>query len=105
LEYSADEGSFGGLFGLHIRLIIFSGLIVLKRGVFRILDLISIICTIMPVFYRMDIFCTACHDFWILHSKFGGFGFKARGLRDTWRRLLIFSNLIEKVSKEDSRLM
>jgi hypothetical protein len=105
LEYSADEGSFGGSFGLNIRLIIFSGLIVPKRGVFQISDLISIICTIMLVFYRVDIFCTACHDFWILHSKFGGFGFKAQGLQDTWHRLLIFSSLIEKVSKEDSRLM
>jgi hypothetical protein len=33
-EYSEFEGSFGGLFGLNIRLIIFSGLVGLKKGVF-----------------------------------------------------------------------
>jgi hypothetical protein len=33
------------------------------------------------------------------------FGFKARGLRDAWHQLLIFLNLFEKVSKEDSSLM
>jgi hypothetical protein len=35
-EYSESKGSFGGLFGLNIRLIIFSGLVGLKKGVFRI---------------------------------------------------------------------
>jgi hypothetical protein len=29
-------------------------------------------------------------------SKPGRFGFKTRGLRDMWHRLLIFSNLFEK---------
>jgi hypothetical protein len=33
---------------------------------------------------------TACHDHWILLSKPQRFGFKARGLRDTWHRLLVF---------------
>jgi hypothetical protein len=48
-EYSEDEGSFGGLFGLNIRLIIFSGLISPKKEVFRISDLNSIICIIILV--------------------------------------------------------
>jgi hypothetical protein len=51
LEYSEAEGSFGGLCGLNIRLIIFSGLTSPKKGVFRIHDLISIICTIILVIY------------------------------------------------------
>jgi hypothetical protein len=46
-EYSESEGSFGGLFGLSIRLLIFSGLISPKKGGFRIHDLISIICFII----------------------------------------------------------
>jgi hypothetical protein len=46
-EYSESEGSFGGLFGLSIRLLIFSGLISTKKGGFRIHDLISIICIII----------------------------------------------------------
>jgi hypothetical protein len=50
-EYSETEGSFGGLFGLNIRLIIFSGLTSSKKGVFQIHDLISIICTIILVIY------------------------------------------------------
>jgi hypothetical protein len=33
-EYSEDERSFGGLFGLKIRLIIFSGLVSPRKGVF-----------------------------------------------------------------------
>jgi hypothetical protein len=33
---------------------------------------------------------TACHDHWILFFKPERFGFKARGLQDTWPRLLIF---------------
>jgi hypothetical protein len=45
-EYYEAEGSFGGLFGLNIRLIIFLALTSPKKGVFRIHDLISIICTI-----------------------------------------------------------
>jgi hypothetical protein len=55
-KYSEDEGSFGGLFRLNIRLIIFLGLIGLKREVFRIYDLVSIICIIILVIYRVDIF-------------------------------------------------
>jgi hypothetical protein len=50
-------------------------------------------------------FYTTCHDFWILISKSERFGFEARGLQDMWHRLLIFSNLFEKVSKEDLKLM
>jgi hypothetical protein len=55
-EYSEDEGSFGGLFGLNIRLIIFSGLIGPKKEVFQTHDLTSIICTITFVIYHVDIF-------------------------------------------------
>jgi hypothetical protein len=55
-EYSKDEESFGGLFGLKIQLIIFSRLIGLKKGVFRIRDLTSIICTITLVIYHVNIF-------------------------------------------------
>jgi hypothetical protein len=55
-EYSEDEGSFGALFGLNIRLIIFLGLISPKKGVFRIHDLISIICIIIWVSYQVVIF-------------------------------------------------
>jgi hypothetical protein len=55
-EYSEDEGSFGGLFGLNIRLIIFSGLISPKKEVFRIHDLISIICIIILVISQVVIF-------------------------------------------------
>jgi hypothetical protein len=62
-KYSEDEGSFGGLFGLNIQLIIFSGLIGLKRGVFRISDLTLIICTIMLVNYRVDIFSSHATTF------------------------------------------
>jgi hypothetical protein len=48
-EHSEDERSFGGLFGLNIRLVIFSGLISPKKGVSRVHDLISIICIIILV--------------------------------------------------------
>jgi hypothetical protein len=82
-EYSEDEGSFGGLFGLNIRLIIFSGVIGLKRGVFRILDLTPIICTIMLVNYRVDIFALHATTFgslfpnlWDLDSRLGGCGIR-----------------------------
>jgi hypothetical protein len=54
--YSEDEGSFGGLLGLNIRLIIFSGLISPKKGVFRIHDLMSIICIIILVISQVVIF-------------------------------------------------
>jgi hypothetical protein len=54
-EYSEDEGSFGGLFGLNIQLIIFSGSAVPKKGVFRIRDLTSIICTITLIIYHVNI--------------------------------------------------
>jgi hypothetical protein len=57
-EYSEFEGSFGGLFRKSIRLIIFSGLIVPKKGVFQISDLTSIICTITSVIYsRTFLYC------------------------------------------------
>jgi hypothetical protein len=55
-EYSEVERSFGGLFGLSIRLIIFSGLIRPKKGVFRIHDLMSIICIIILVISQVVIF-------------------------------------------------
>jgi hypothetical protein len=55
-EYYEDEGSFGGLFGLNTRLIIFSGLISPKKGVFRVHDLISIICIIILVISQVAIF-------------------------------------------------
>jgi hypothetical protein len=55
-EYSEDERSFGGLFGLNIRLIIFSGLISPKKGVFQVHDLISIICIIVLVIPPVVIF-------------------------------------------------
>jgi hypothetical protein len=51
-----DEGSFGGLFGLNIRLIIFSGPISSEKEVFRIHDLISIICIITLVISQVVIF-------------------------------------------------
>jgi hypothetical protein len=54
--YSEDDGSFGGLFGLNIRLIIFSGPISLKKGGFRVHDLISIICIIILVISQVIIF-------------------------------------------------
>jgi hypothetical protein len=41
-------------------------------------------------YFPREHFLTACHDHWILYSKPERFGFKARGLRDTWHRLLIF---------------
>jgi hypothetical protein len=36
-EYSEDERSFGGSFGLKIRLIIFSGLVSSKKGFFGLM--------------------------------------------------------------------
>jgi hypothetical protein len=48
-EYSEVEGSFGGSFGLNIGLTIFPGLVSPKKGVFRINNLIPIICTIILV--------------------------------------------------------
>jgi hypothetical protein len=41
-------------------------------------------------YFLREHFFTACHDYWILFSKPERFGFKARGLWDTWHRLLIF---------------
>jgi hypothetical protein len=103
-EYSEDEGSFGGLFGLNIRLIIFLGLIGLKRGVFRISDLTSIICIIMLVIYHVDIlhcmprlldpYLQIC-GIWIQGS--GAAGYVAS--------TTYFFEFIQKVSKEDSRLV
>jgi hypothetical protein len=72
-----------------------------KKGVFRIHDLTSIICTIILVIYHVDIF--------ILHATVFGSLFPI--LRDLDSRLggcgvpgidyLFFSNLFEKVSKEE----
>jgi hypothetical protein len=56
LEYAEDERSFGGLFGLNIRLIIFSGLVRSKKGIFRVDDLASIICIIILVLFQVIIF-------------------------------------------------
>jgi hypothetical protein len=56
LEYAEDERSFGGLFGLNIRLIIFSGLVSPKKGIFRVDDLVSIICIIILVIFQVIIF-------------------------------------------------
>jgi hypothetical protein len=41
-------------------------------------------------YFPREHFFTACHDHWILFSKPERFGFKVRGLRDTWHQLLIF---------------
>jgi hypothetical protein len=89
-EYSEVEGSFGGLFGLNFRLIIFSGLISPKKGGFRTNDLIPIICTIILVISQVIIFSLHATVAGSLSPNFVGFGFKARGLGDTWHRLLIF---------------
>jgi hypothetical protein len=56
LEYSEDEWSFGGLFGLNIQLIIFSGLVSPKKGIFRVDDLVSINCIIILVIFQVIIF-------------------------------------------------
>jgi hypothetical protein len=76
-EYSEDEGPFRGLFGLNIRLIIFLGFISPKKGVFRIHDLISIICIIILVSYHVDIVS--------LHAMI--FGSLSPNLRDLDSRL------------------
>jgi hypothetical protein len=47
--YSEGEGSFGDLIGLNIRLIIFSGLISPKKGVFSNFWSNYVICTIALV--------------------------------------------------------
>jgi hypothetical protein len=80
-EYSEDEGSFGGLFGLNIRLIIFSGLIGLKKGVFRIYDLASIICIIILVIYRVDIFNLHAMVFGFLSPNMGDLDSRLGGCR------------------------
>jgi hypothetical protein len=85
-EYSEDEGSFGGLFGLNIRLIIFSKFISPKKGVFRIRDLNSIICIIILVIYQVDIFSLHATVFGSLSpnlgdldSRLGGCGIRGIG--------------------------
>jgi hypothetical protein len=102
-EYSEVEGSFGGLFGLKFWLIIFSGLVSPKKGIFRINDLVPIICTIILVISQVVIFSLHATVVGSLSSNFVGFGFKTRGLRDTWHRLLIFQ--ISLKDKQDYRLM
>jgi hypothetical protein len=95
-EYSEVEGSFDGLFGLDIRLIIFSGFVRLKKKVFfRIHNLIPIMCTIVLVILQVVIFRLYATVVGSLSPNFAGFGFKPRGLRGTWHRLLIFSNLLK----------
>jgi hypothetical protein len=84
-----------GLFGLDIRLIIFSGFVRPKKAIFRINNLIPIICTIVLVILQIVIFSLHAMVVGSLSPNFVGFGFKARGLRDTWHRLLIFSNLLK----------
>jgi hypothetical protein len=61
----------------------FSGLIVPKKGIFRIPDLTSIICTITPVIYHVDIFTLHATTFGSLFpnlrdldSKLGGCGIR-----------------------------
>jgi hypothetical protein len=82
----------------------FLGLIVSKKGVFRILNPTSIICTITPIIFQGNIFS--------LHAMtFGSF---FPNLRDLDTRLggcrirgidYLFFEYIQKASKEDSRLM
>jgi hypothetical protein len=102
-EYSEVEGSFGGLFGLNFRLIIFSVLVSLKKGGFRINDLILIICTIILVISQVVIFSLHATVVGSLSPNFVGFGFKAWGLQDMWHRLLIFQ--ISLKDKQDCGLM
>jgi hypothetical protein len=102
-EYSEDEGSFGGLFGLNIQLIIFSGLTGPKKGVFRIRDLTSIICIITLVIYHVNIFSLHATVFGSLSPILRDLDSKLRGCGVRGIDYL-FLNLFEKVSKEDSRL-
>jgi hypothetical protein len=103
VEYSEGEGSFGDLIGLNIRLIIFSGLISPEKGVFRIFGLITSFAPSLWSPLNVSLFSLYATIFWTLISNFVGFGFKARGLRGTWHRLLIFQLSLK--DKEDYRLM
>jgi hypothetical protein len=73
--------SFGGLFGLKIRLTIFSGLVSPKKGVFRVDDLVSIKCIIILVIFQVIIFSLHATVFrslspylWDLDLRLGGCG-------------------------------
>jgi hypothetical protein len=92
-----------GLLGLNIQLTIFSGLVSPKKGVFRINNLIPIICIIILVISQVVIFSLHATVVGSLSPNFVGFRFKARGLRDTWHRLLVFQ--ISLKDKENYILM
>jgi hypothetical protein len=81
-----DTGGFWHIFGIVTRFTIFSGLVVPKKEVFWVLSLIFANCLLSDFIFQKELFFAT--TFGILFSK--RFGLKARGLYDTWHRLLIF---------------
>jgi hypothetical protein len=81
VEYSEGEGSFGDLIRLNIRLIIFSGLISPKKGVFRIFGPITSFVSSLWFPLNVSLFSLYATIFgplppilWDLDSRLGGCG-------------------------------
>jgi hypothetical protein len=100
--YSEDERSFGGLFGLKIRLVIFSGLVSPKKGGFRVDSLVSIICIITLVIFRVIIFSLHATVLRSLSPYLWDLDLRLGGAAGYVASTTYFSNL---KSKEDYRLM